>query len=252
MQKIKEFGVIRIILITLGILALLNGVLYTMITRVNIGSTILIFLSICVVTYAIFFKRIPKVIHIISLILCIIPTLFILFLMIYGNTGNVEHDEDVIIVMGAGVQGERVSLILARRLDRAIEYLNMNPNAMVIVCGGLGDRATITEAEAMRRYLVARGISDERIIKEDKSTTSYENLLFAREILEKYFPDGFRAVVTTSDFHLFRTIFVASNVGIQANRLGAITEWYAQPSSYMRELFAIANVLVFPPWRDGA
>lgn len=248
MQSIKKFGIIRIILLIIGSLALLNGALYALITILSIGSVILMILSSGLIVYAIFYKKIPKMIHIIGLILCLIPISFIIFLTIYGNTSNVDYDEDVIIVMGAGVRGERVSMILARRLDSAIEYLSMNPNAMVIVCGGLGDRATITEAEAMKRYLVARGIAENRIIKEDLSTNSYENLLFAKEILEGYFPDGFRAVITTSDFHLFRTLYVASNVGIDATRIGARTDWYALPSNYMRELLAIVNVFVFPPW----
>jgi uncharacterized SAM-binding protein YcdF (DUF218 family) len=200
------------------------------------------------IVYAIFLKKIPKLIHIIAGILCLIPISFIVFLAIYGNTGNLDYDEDVVIVMGAGVVGERVSLLLAQRLDRALEYLESNPNALVVVTGGLGVRATITEAEAMKRYLAARGIDPDRIIKEDMSTNSFENLTFAKEILEEYFPDGFRAVLVTNDFHIFRTSLLASRIGIDAVRAGARTETIAIPPSYLREVLAIVNVLVFPPW----
>ena len=245
---IISFGIIRIILLSIGILSLLNGILYTFITRVNIGSTIQIVISVGIIVYAAFLPKIPTVVHIISGILCSIPIIIIILLMIYGNTGKPDYNEDVVIVMGAGIIGERITIPLAHRLNTALEYLERNPNAVAIVCGGLGDRATITEAEAMKRYLVARGIEPERILKEDKSTTSFENLKFAKEILDKHFPNGFRAVLVTSDFHIFRTNYVASRVGIEANRLGAPTQLLSVPTNYFRELLAIANVFLFPPW----
>ena len=249
-DTMKSYKIIRIVMLSMGILSLLNGILYTLITRVNIGSSIQILISLGLIIYAVFLFKIPKKIHIVSGIVCLIPIIMIMFLMIYGNSGSLDYNEDVVIIMGAGVMGETVSRPLAHRLNTALHYLEKNPNALVIVCGGMGDRATITEAEAMKRFLVRRGIEPERIIKEDKSTNSFENLTFAKEILDTYFPDGFRAVLVTSDFHLFRTNYVASNIGITANRLGARIDFISVPTSYLRELLAIANVLIFPPFEQ--
>ena len=249
MEKIITFGVIRLILLIIGIFFLFNGIFYTLLTKLNIGSNILMALSAGVIVYAVFLPRIGNLVHIIVGILCIIPILFIIFLIIYGNTGRPDYTEDAVIVMGAGVIGERISRPLAFRLYRAIEYLNTNPDSIVVVCGGLGDTATITEAEAMKRYLVNRGISPERIVEEDKSTTSFENLSFAHEILVDIFPDGYKAVLVSNDFHMFRTSYVASNIGITAVHYGAKTPPEAIPSVYFRELLSIANVFVFPPWK---
>ena len=249
MEKLLAFGIFRFILLIIGILFLLNGMLYTVLTKLNIGSNILMTLSVGLIIYAAFLPRIPNIVHLIIGILCLIPVLFIIFLLIYGNTGKPDYSEDVVIVMGAGVIGDRVSRPLAYRLDRAIEYLNNNPESKVVVCGGLGDVATITEAEAMRRYLSNRGIASDRIIKEDTSTSSYENLTFAHEILAEIFPDGYRAVLVSNDFHMFRTRYVASNIGITATHYGAGTPIEGIPSVYFRELLSIANVIVFPPWK---
>jgi vancomycin permeability regulator SanA len=69
--------------------------------------------------------------------------------------------------------------------------------------------------------------------------------------LQDYFPDGFRAVLVTNDFHIFRTSYIASRIGIDATRAGAETQTVSIPSNYIREILAIANTLVFPPWGSG-
>jgi len=175
-------------------------------------------------------------------ILCLIPICFSLFLGIYGNVSTADYTENVVIVLGAGIRGEEVGAHLARRLDTAIDYLRRNPNAVVIVCGGLGVGEVITEAEAMARYLIRHGVSPDRIIKEDRSTSTYENLTFAREILDEYFPDGFRAVLVTNDFHIYRTASLARRAGLYVNRLGAPTPLSALPANYLREMAAVVNM----------
>jgi len=130
-------------------------------------------------------------------------------------------------------------------LDTAVMYLNRNPNAIVVVSGGLGAGRNITEAEAMSRYLVAQGISPERILKEGASTSTYENLSFSNEILTEYFPNGFRAVIVTNDFHIFRATQQAQSLDIDAVGLGASTPWHSFAANYLREILAIINFLIF-------
>lgn len=80
----------------------------------------------------------------------------------------------------APLRGERVSLTLKLRLDAALEYLEHSPNTAVIVSGGKGDGENISEAEAMKRYLVSHGVDEGRIITEDKSTSTWENFKFSK------------------------------------------------------------------------
>ena len=236
---------IRITLFVLGILSLANVALIF-----NVFDSIMIFalqisLSLFIIAYAIFFNKIPKKIHIASGILCLFPIAILLLLATYGNTTNVTYREDVVIVLGAGVVGENVTRPLARRLDAAFEYWQQNPTAYIITTGGLGERATITEAEAMARYLVRLGIPRERILLEEHSTSTYENLKFTKTILDEHFPDDFSVVLITNDFHLYRSVQTARSVGLYVNRKGAYTDWYSWPVNYLREMIAVVHMWIF-------
>ena len=240
----KISTIIRVILAILGVLSLANVILVLNVSNPTIGFALQAGFSVLVMAYAVFFNRISKKIHVGLGIMCIFPVAFVVFLFIYGNTGNVTYNEDVVIVLGAGVRGEIVTRPLARRLDAAFDYWQRNPNVYIITTGGLGNRATITEAEAMARYLVRRGMPRERILLEEQSTSTYENLKFAREILDGRFPDGFSAVLVTNDFHIFRAVQTARSIGLDVNRRGAYTDWYSWPVNYLRETLAIINFWV--------
>jgi len=237
--------IIRVTLFILGILLLLNTVLVLQVSNPTIGFALQGALSVFMMTYAVFFTKISNKIHITMGTLCLIPAALVVFLFVYGNTSNVNYTEDVIIVLGAGVRGENVTRPLARRLDEAFYHWQTNPDVYVVVTGGLGSRATITEAEAMARYLAARGMPRERILLEELSTSTYENLKFAKAILEDYFPHGFSAVVITNDFHIYRAVRTARNVGLDVSRRGAYTDWYSWPVNYLREMLAVVNMWVF-------
>lgn len=146
--------------------------------------------------------------------------------------------KDVLIVLGCGVRGERVSLTLKYRLDKALEYLESSPDTAVIVTGGQGPGENIPEALAMQRYLVQHGIEESRIIMEDKSTSTWENFEFCKPILDERFPGGSVAFVTTS-FHVYRSLRVAKMHGIDAESLSSRDMWYTAPNNYLREGIAV-------------
>ena len=242
----KKILAIKYVLLILSGLSVITLLLLRQRVHFTIGFQIQLVLSILVFVYAIFFDKIHRYIHIALLILASIPLLFVGFLAIYGNTSNATYTEDVIIVLGAGINGETVSRPLALRLDTALEHFHRNPNAIIITTGGLGERASITEAEAMARYLIARGVPEEQILLENYSTSTVENLSFAKAILEEHFPDGFTASLITNDFHLFRSVQTARSLGIYPTRTGAATPRHSIPANYLRELLAIVNFWFFP------
>ena len=145
---------------------------------------------------------------------------YALFMLIVGGMiytsahDDPEEGADVLIVLGCAVHGERVSLTLSYRLDRAVDYLNANPNTIAIVSGGQGQGESISEAEAMRRYMVNSGIANERIIMEDKSTSTEENFAFSREIIDSLYPNGARLAFVTTNFHVLRAELVAKKQGM--------------------------------------
>ena len=229
----------------LGVLMFIRLLMIPRTSSMNIGIILQAVAFITVGVFAVFFNKFSRKLQIFICTMFLIPLVFVSFIAIYGNRVTATFDEDVIIVLGAGINDERVSSPLARRLDMAIYYFGRNPNAYVIVCGGLGDRATITEAEAMARYLHARGIPLERIFLEELSTSTIENLTFAQEILNEHFPEGFRAVVVSNDFHMFRAVSIARRIGMNVNHLGAPTPTHLLAENYLREMLAIVNFWVF-------
>lgn len=156
---------------------------------------------------------------------------------------------DYIIVLGARVMGNEPGLTLRGRLDRALEYVKSNDNdCKIVVSGGKGDGENISEAEAMKRYLVERGIKPDMIIKEDKSVNTMQNFEFSRDKIEKDSKENVADVdvkVVTTDFHAFRSEKYAKRAGYE--RLSFYTErtkWYLVPVFYAREFFAVIKMVL--------
>lgn len=158
-----------------------------------------------------------------------------------ASTATPPQNADAIIVLGCGVKGERVTLTLANRLNKAIEYLNANPNTIVVVSGGQGKGEDISEALAMKRYLVGKNIDENKIYMEDKSTSTVENFKFSNEIINDLFPNGAKIVFVTTSFHVFRAELVAKKAGIQADGIGSESVWYITLNNYLRECAAITQ-----------
>lgn len=168
---------------------------------------------------------------------------FMAFLYAYGKTDTCDGTEDAVIVLGAGLRGEDVSLTLARRLDVAVAYHRRNPRALIVVSGGQGANEQIPEALAMRRYLTERGVPEELILMEDRSTDTSENFAFSKAMLEERLGRDFRTVVVTTDFHAFRAEILARHAGLAVTRASSPLSWYQVPANYLREMVAMIKLL---------
>ena len=149
-----------------------------------------------------------------------------------------------VVVLGAGLKDGKPSGTLARRLDRALEYLQQNPSCLVVVTGGVGQGQSVSEAQAMETYLLERGLEQERILKEESSTSTLENLQNAKAILETeagLSPGQYRVVVVSTDFHIYRALKVAGRAGLDAQGLASRSSWYLAPNFYLREYVAVAG-----------
>lgn len=153
---------------------------------------------------------------------------------------------DYLVILGAGLKGEEITLTFKNRLDKGIKYLGENPGLKVVVTGGQGPGETITEAEAMERYLVRNGIDKSRIIKEDKATSTSENMKYTKEVLGKLTGKSDHSImIVTNDFHMFRSKGLARHNGFTAYGLPAATNPLILPNCYIREYFAVVKSLVF-------
>jgi len=135
--------------------------------------------------------------------------------------GTPEFDADWLIVLGAGVNGEAPSRSMLDRLSAAEDYLRAHPDCKVILSGGQGGDERISEAEAMRRWLTARGMPEERILCEDQSRSTAENLANSLPLI----PDGQRAAIAvcSSEYHLYRAQLLARREGYAVGAIPART-----------------------------
>lgn len=149
------------------------------------------------------------------------------------------------VILGAGVKGEEPSATLKRRLDTSIDYLNKNLNTKIIASGGLGKEATLTEAEAMKRYFIAHGIDESRILKEEKSTTSDENLKYTKELLTSlYDEDVPEMLIITSDYHMFRAKHIAERYYAKVYGISSETPSTVMINYAIREYLAVLKMLM--------
>ena len=123
---------------------------------------------------------------------------------------KIKENLDYIIVLGAHVNGVRLSKALLERTRRALEYLEKNPKTRAVLSGGQGEGETISEAEAMCRYLEDHGISRERLILEDRSTNTKENLDFSLALIGDL---NASIGVVTNHFHVFRGVAIGKKCG---------------------------------------
>lgn len=158
-------------------------------------------------------------------------------LMVSAAAKNPEPSATV-VVLGCRVYGERPSRMMVARLKAAQKFLEANPESACILSGGQGADEDISEAECMYRYLVENGISPERLYKEDKSTSTRENLLFSKEIIER---EGLNKniAIATSEFHEYRAQKIAESLGIESGAASGATEIWVVPTYYVRELYGI-------------
>ncbi|MBR6765253.1 MAG: YdcF family protein [Clostridia bacterium] len=145
-----------------------------------------------------------------------------------------------VIVLGAGVHGTTPSRVLRQRIDAAYDFLTKHPEAIAILSGGKGDGEDISEAQCMKNELIKKGISPNRLIMEDRSTSTEENVRFSKEILSKIAPEQKSVTVISSDTHMYRASLILRKNGFEPSLYSAYTDYPILRFSYMlRESVAV-------------
>lgn len=194
-------------------------------------------------------RRAAGIIRRVVIILLIVGVVLVILteIPIISNAGtDKDAGADYLIVLGAGVNGTVPSLSLVNRLSSALDYLEKFSDAVVIVSGGQGPGEDISEAEAMRIWLEERGIAPERIIIEDESTSTQENVRFSLDIIERRGDADASVAIVSSEYHLYRAKCIAADLGVQAKGVAARTPHISlQINYFLREAFAVWNMWVF-------
>ena len=164
--------------------------------------------------------------------------------------GNSRTDPDCergyLIVLGAAVRGDTPTLTLVHRLEGAKAYLEKYPKSKAVVCGGQGEGENISEAQCMYIWLCEHGIAPERIIREDRSTSTEENIRFARALIDSDGGDSVNIALLSSPYHLFRAKAIAAKQGCDPRGVACV---FGLPvytlCMYIREAFGVTHYIVF-------
>ena len=238
-------SILKIIVAAIGAVIALNGIALFFVSNVNLGSFLTVGFGAIILLVALLFKKLTKWLKVLLTAGLSIAVIFSSFLIIYGKSDNVTYREDAVIVLCAAVHGKTPSLTLKRRLDTAVEYHSQNPDAVIVVSGGQGNQEDITEAEAMKKYLVDKGVTADKIIKEEAATSTYENFTFSKEILDEHFDSDYTVAFITNEYHTLRATLCAKQSGIaNTTRVHSNTNLSYLASGVLRECLAVIKYMI--------
>lgn len=160
-----------------------------------------------------------------------------------AHTGP-ENDRTLpVIVLGCQTNGYEPSPMLLSRLQKAKEYLDAHPEAIAIVSGGKGENEGVSEAESMRAWLEQNGVEPGRILKEEESASTEENIRFSAQLMNRE-RLGAQALIVTDWWHELRAAYWARQNGILAAAEPCATWAPLLPVFFARELCGVARLLL--------
>ena len=155
-----------------------------------------------------------------------------------------EKNKDYLIVLGCGIRGDGTPTPLLRgRLDRALAFAERQETEtgkapVFVTSGGQGPDEVCPESTAMKRYLLEKGVPEDRILEEDQSTDTAENMRFSKTIIGAHAPEA-KIAFSTTNYHVFRGGLCARRVKMRAVGMGARTKWYFWPNAAVREFVGL-------------
>ncbi len=262
---VDEFGnglllsvlIIGVLLLFVPLLLIINGItmlkkegkslanLLSLILGIVIEIGELAFISLVIFNYSLgipFFEKISGFLLFVGISIfyfSFIILLFVLYLAFFQFVPHIYNFE-YIIVHGCGLlDGDRISKLLNNRINKAIKVFHKGKGKATIICsGGKGNDEKISEAEAISNYLIEKGIPNDHILLEDKSTTTKENIIYSNDIIKSR-GGSKRTVLVSSNYHIYRCVLLAHEVGIKCVGIGAKTAFYYWPSAVIREFVAV-------------
>lgn len=168
--------------------------------------------------------------------------LYMIFLQVFPHRSRFRY----IIIHGCGLNGEKPSRILQDRIDKAIAiYHKCAVKPMIIPSGGRGEDEVISEAEAMSRYMLKKGVAPEHILKEEVSTTTMENLIESKKVIQQHagadhMPKHRSEIaLVSSNYHIYRCLTYAQSLKMKCTGFGSRVAMYYWPSAVIREFVAV-------------
>ena len=181
-----------------------------------------------------------------EIFLCILFSVLFLLVAVFiiseskAHKGNAKGEKDYLLILGCRVREDKAEETLRMRCLKAAYYLKEHPDTVAIACGGIVHKDQyISEAQAIEEFLVSENIEKERIIREDKSTTTVENFKNAKKIIgETTGKNRPCLALLSSDFHLLRAKLIAKKAGLDCQTVSAPSPKNELFKNYIREFFA--------------
>ena len=173
------------------------------------------------------------------IILCVLLFLAGEIAILTGFISDVPNgDADYVIVLGAKVNPTGPSLSLRKRIDTAYDYLSKHPTTQVVASGGQGWDEPMSEARCIADELIARGIDADRIILEDRSTDTAENIQYSHDLIDD--SSDITVLVISNDFHCFRAAGIArKHMDADVGHLSADSVFFLLPHYMVREFIGL-------------
>lgn len=202
-------------------------------------SLVLLFLAAIIGAYfvlsmkdTLLFKKLRIILTVLVSVLVIVMTISEIPVISYMHKRE-KAESNICIVLGAGVHGKNPSRVLNQRINAAYDFLTENPDAIAILSGGQGPGEDITEAQCMKERLISKGIDENRLYLEDKSTSTEENMKFSKKLIDEIAPGTTKVTVISSDTHLYRACFIAKENGFEPKGYYAYTDYHVLRFTYM-------------------
>ncbi|MFC7430629.1 MULTISPECIES: YdcF family protein [unclassified Agrococcus] len=248
-QALLLIGIPALAGLALGLALVVNGVLMLLRERRSPAHALSLAAGVAIVAlYALGWLTIAAELGVVAVLvvllaapvgyLGIVLLAFLGWSLAYGAIARRAPVAAAVVVLGAGLVDGRVSPLLASRVARAVELAQRDPRTLLVLSGGQGADEPRSEAAAMAEHAETLGVASHRMLLEDASTTTEENLRRTRALLDER---GLRGPVTvvTSDYHAFRAATLLRRLGMRGHALGARTAAYYLPSALLREYVAL-------------
>jgi uncharacterized SAM-binding protein YcdF (DUF218 family) len=220
----------------------------------SLGNTLTLLLGVALILFNLFNLIVENVLWTPLLYLNLLVTLtfgYLLFVTwsiitstLVINLIKPAYDKDYLIVLGAGlIDGERVTPLLAGRIDAAIAFMHAQQaatghSAKLLMSGGQGSDEKVPESIAMKEYALSVGIPESSILTEERSTTTWENFLFSRDMMQARSSD-FKSAYFSNEYHILRAGIFARRLGLKSEGGGSRTSLYFVPNAFIREVAAL-------------
>lgn len=226
----------------------------------NIGVVFGLFMSLLLFAVTVFWKKIKGLVKkitahrtgkIIFFSFCGIFAILVMYAAVLSglmlrSALTLPENPDAVIVLGCKVQKSGdPSIMLRQRINAAYKYLNENPDVICVVSGGQGSDEPLSEAETMKSRLVEMGISEDRIITEDSSESTRQNIEFSLALLKEKDIDVTDIAIVTDGFHQFRAGLIAGEYDLIPSAVNAETPLWLVAPYWVREWFALSHRFVF-------